>query len=203
MRYDMANRYALKTAYVHIDWDRFIARSPTSASPPRTCRARRLGGGRAAVREILTAADSVSSAERAGAIRIASGITDAADDVWREMTTTACVGPHAPRCRAVGRQWGACGAPRTIEVVLQLKVAFRYGPPLWRRAQVPAVKKISYTYDLGTCWEHDVTLEKRLPLDPEVTYPVCVAFAGDSPVEYPPVDIGEVNRRLAGDDPAV
>jgi Plasmid pRiA4b ORF-3-like protein len=23
--------------------------------------------------------------------------------------------------------------------------------------------KITYTYDLGTCWEHEITLEKTLP----------------------------------------
>jgi hypothetical protein len=71
---------------------------------------------------------------------------------------------------------------------------------------------IDYVYDLGACWEHEITLEKKLPLDPERTYPVCVAFAGDSPVEYPeedygdgsaksePFDLDEVNRRLAGDE---
>jgi hypothetical protein len=74
------------------------------------------------------------------------------------------------------------------------------------------VRKIDYVYDLGACWEHEITLEKKLPLDPERTYPVCVAFAGDSPVEYPeedygdgpeepePFDLDEVNRRLAGDE---
>jgi hypothetical protein len=74
------------------------------------------------------------------------------------------------------------------------------------------VRKIDYVYDLGACWEHEITLEKKLPLDPERVYPVCVAFAGDSPVVYPgedygdgpeepePFDIGEVNRRLTGDE---
>jgi hypothetical protein len=73
-------------------------------------------------------------------------------------------------------------------------------------------RTIGYVYDLGACWEHEITLEKKLPLDPERTYPVCVAFAGDSPVEYPaedygdehakpePFDLDEVNRRLAGDE---
>jgi len=66
--------------------------------------------------------------------------------------------------------------------------------------------KITYTYDLGTCWEHEITLENTLPRDPRQDYPVCVAFRGDSPVEYwseddpaepEPFGLAEVNRKLA------
>jgi pRiA4b ORF-3-like protein len=66
--------------------------------------------------------------------------------------------------------------------------------------------KISYTYDLGTCWEHEITLEQTLPGDPGQDYPVCVVYKGDSPVEYrreddpeepKPFDLAEVNRKLA------
>jgi len=66
--------------------------------------------------------------------------------------------------------------------------------------------KISYTYDLGACWEHEITLEQTLPSDPGQDYPVCVAYKGDSPVEYwseddpeetEPFDLAEVNHRLA------
>jgi hypothetical protein len=65
--------------------------------------------------------------------------------------------------------------------------------------------KISYTYDLGACWEHEITLEQTLPGDRGQDYPVCVAYKGDSPVEYwseddpeepEPFDLAEVNRRL-------
>lgn len=45
-------------------------------------------------------------------------------------------------------------------------------------------RKVSYEYDLGASWMHEITLQKTLPLDPEVGYPVCVAFAGESPEEY-------------------
>ena len=77
-------------------------------------------------------------------------------------------------------------------------------------AALSAAKTITYVYDLGAYWEHEITLDKKLPLDPKRTYPVCIAFAGDSPVEYPDVDYGDgpeepepfdldkVNRRLAG-----
>jgi hypothetical protein len=66
---------------------------------------------------------------------------------------------------------------------------------------------IAYTYDLGACWEHEITLEKTIPRDHSQQYPVCVAFRGDSPVEYwdeeepeepAPFGLKEVNRRLAG-----
>jgi hypothetical protein len=65
---------------------------------------------------------------------------------------------------------------------------------------------IAYTYDLGTCWEHEITLERTIPRDNGQEYPVCVAFRGDSPVEYwseeepeepRPFGLNEVNRRLA------
>jgi Plasmid pRiA4b ORF-3-like protein len=68
------------------------------------------------------------------------------------------------------------------------------------------VRKIDYTYDLGACWEHEITLVKTLGCDPARTYPVCLGFAGDSPVEYwdeeepeepQPFDLAEVNQRLA------
>lgn len=66
--------------------------------------------------------------------------------------------------------------------------------------------KISYTYDLGACWEHEITLEQTLARDPGQDHPVCVASKGDSPVEYwsqddpsepEPFDMAKVNRELA------
>ena len=65
---------------------------------------------------------------------------------------------------------------------------------------------IRYTYDLGACWEHEILLEQTLTRDPGQDYPVCVAYKGDSPVEYwseddpgepEPFDMAEVNRELA------
>ena len=65
---------------------------------------------------------------------------------------------------------------------------------------------ISYTYDLGACWEHEIALEQTLPRDRGQDYPVCVAYKGDSPVEYwaeddpgepEPFDLAEGNRKLA------
>jgi hypothetical protein len=74
-----------------------------------------------------------------------------------------------------------------------------------RDAMVPS-GSIAYTYDFGASWEHEITLEKTLPRDHSQDYPVCVAFRGDSPVEYwseeepeepKPFGLNEVNRRLA------
>ena len=66
--------------------------------------------------------------------------------------------------------------------------------------------KIGYTYDLGACWEHEITLEKVVPRDPGQDYPVCVQYKGDSPVEYwseddpaepEPFNLADVNLKLA------
>ena len=70
----------------------------------------------------------------------------------------------------------------------------------------PGARKITYTYDLGACWEHEITLEKTLERDPGRDYPVCVEFKGGSPVEYwsedepeesRPFSLATVNRTLA------
>ena len=50
-----------------------------------------------------------------------------------------------------------------------------------RDAMARNAGKISYTYDLGACWEHEITLEQTLPRDRGQDYPVCVAYKGDSP----------------------
>jgi pRiA4b ORF-3-like protein len=75
-----------------------------------------------------------------------------------------------------------------------------------RDAMARNAGKIGYTYDLGACWEHEITLEQTLPRDRGQDYPVCVAYKGDSPVEYwceddpaepEPFHLAEVNRTLA------
>jgi hypothetical protein len=74
------------------------------------------------------------------------------------------------------------------------------------RDAMTASGTIAYTYDLGACWEHEITLEKTVPRDHSQVYPVCVEFRSDSPVEYwseeepeepGPFGMKEVNRRLA------
>lgn len=47
---------------------------------------------------------------------------------------------------------------------------------------------IIYEYDFGDSWEHDIILEKILPVDPKMKYPVCVA----GEMNCPPEDCGGV-----------
>ncbi|MBE0433700.1 plasmid pRiA4b ORF-3 family protein [candidate division WOR-3 bacterium] len=46
--------------------------------------------------------------------------------------------------------------------------------------------KFHYEYDFGDCWEHTITLERILPRDRAVTYPICV----DGERSCPPEDCG-------------
>ena len=48
--------------------------------------------------------------------------------------------------------------------------------------------KVTYTYDFGDDWDHVMVLEKRLPFDPNLTYPVCT----DGQLACPPEDCGGV-----------
>ncbi|MBC8346187.1 MAG: plasmid pRiA4b ORF-3 family protein [Candidatus Marinimicrobia bacterium] len=43
--------------------------------------------------------------------------------------------------------------------------------------------KILYEYDFGDDWEHDITLEKILPHDPELKIPVCLKGKMNCPPE--------------------
>jgi hypothetical protein len=43
--------------------------------------------------------------------------------------------------------------------------------------------KIVYTYDFGDGWEHGIVLEKGLPLDANMAYPLCTGGAGACPPE--------------------
>jgi hypothetical protein len=75
-------------------------------------------------------------------------------------------------------------------------------------AFTPSIKTITYCYDFGASWYHDITCEKVLDLDVNATYPVCVTGRGDFPLEYwtdedddqkpIPFDKDKVNSRLAG-----
>jgi len=48
--------------------------------------------------------------------------------------------------------------------------------------------KVIYTYDFGDSWEHSIALEKRLPVDPKIAYPVCT----DGQLACPPEDCGGI-----------
>jgi len=64
---------------------------------------------------------------------------------------------------------------------------------------------MSYTYDLGASWRHEILLEKVL--DEQVRQPECVAGRGDNPIEYydpddpadpVPFDAEAINKALRG-----
>ena len=54
-----------------------------------------------------------------------------------------------------------------------------------------ARKPVLYEYDLGASWVHEITREKAFALDPARSYPACVAFSGEQPVEYPDEEYDE------------
>lgn len=71
----------------------------------------------------------------------------------------------------------------------------------------PGGPKVTYVYDFGAVWTHEITRQKTITLDTGQAYPMCVAFGGDSPVEYPsedepqepePFNQAAVNTALAG-----
>jgi len=42
---------------------------------------------------------------------------------------------------------------------------------------------VSSFYDFGDNWEHGIVLEKRLPVDPDVNYPLCTGGERACPPE--------------------
>lgn len=49
-------------------------------------------------------------------------------------------------------------------------------------------EKIIYEYDFGDSWEHDIILEKILPIDDKIKYPICLT----GKMNCPPEDCGGV-----------
>lgn len=43
--------------------------------------------------------------------------------------------------------------------------------------------KFIYTYDFGDNWKHEILVEKILPIDPEIKYPVCITGKRAAPPE--------------------
>jgi Plasmid pRiA4b ORF-3-like protein len=43
--------------------------------------------------------------------------------------------------------------------------------------------KFLYTYDMGDSWKHEILVEKVLPADPQVRYPVCLTGKRACPPE--------------------
>lgn len=68
-----------------------------------------------------------------------------------------------------------------------------------------ARQPISYVYDFGDSWRHEIVLEQTVEPDPAATYPVCVDGRGDAPVEdcpedeqrWTPFDRADINATFA------
>ena len=44
-------------------------------------------------------------------------------------------------------------------------------------------ERFVYEYDFGDLWQHEIRVERQLPLDPKKTYPVCIGGARSAPPE--------------------
>jgi hypothetical protein len=65
-----------------------------------------------------------------------------------------------------------------------------------------AGKVISYTYDLGACWEHRIVVDAVEPARAGTCHPRCVAGVGPHPAEYDVdrprrLDVDALNKQLA------
>lgn len=49
--------------------------------------------------------------------------------------------------------------------------------------QFRPLERFLYEYDFGDLWQHEVRLEKKLPLDPKKSYPCCIGGARKAPPE--------------------
>jgi hypothetical protein len=94
-------------------------------------------------------------------------------------------GPPAPDL------WGMGGPPVGSERTAKLSQVMG-----WEGA------KARYTYDFGDNWEHEIGVEKVLPVEPGLKYPVCVAGELHGPPEDSGGVYGYYNLLLAFADPA-
>lgn len=44
-------------------------------------------------------------------------------------------------------------------------------------------ERFLYEYDFGDRWQHEIQLERKLPLDPKKTYPICISGGRRAPPE--------------------
>jgi hypothetical protein len=179
-----------------------------------------------AAREILAAAEQMPPLLRSVAVGVAQRLGPDTLPTWQDMAAAPRVGPHA---RAVLAAWDQGPAPSDADwqwlaveaaaAALEDKGADEALTRVWesmpgtdldthlakvRATGHPDAARLAQA--LGTCWEHQITLEQVMPRDPGQDYPVCVGYKGDSPVEYwseddpeepEPFNLAEVNRKLA------
>jgi hypothetical protein len=157
-------------------------------------------------RQWLRVEAAAAALEEKGPDEALTELSESMQDLGLEEMFTKALGtghPDAPDVVRAVTEFIASGAPRSVDTVAELKVTLLdYRPATWRRVQLP----VTATLDFGASWQHEITLEKTLAREQGQAYPVCVAFKGDSPVEYwneedpqdpEPFDLARVNRHLA------
>jgi hypothetical protein len=185
--------------------------------------AKRLAGVRASGHpEAEYVASSVEAFAASGApltirqgVQLKVALKDATPPVWRsvQLPLTATLGDlHAAIQVLFG--WDGdhlhvfhAGGVRYSDPLYELEETEDEEDARLRDVFPPGGPKITYVYDFGADWVHEITRQKVITLEPSQDYPVCVAFGGDSPVEYPsgdepeepePFDQAAVNTALAG-----
>jgi hypothetical protein len=185
--------------------------------------AKRLAGVRASGHpEAEHMASSVEAFAASGApltirqgVQLKAALKDAKPPVWRsvQLPLTATLGDlHAAIQALFG--WDGdhlhafrAGGVRYSDPFYELEETEDEEDARLRDVFPPGGPKITYVYDFGADWVHEITRQKVITLEPGQDYPVCVAFGGDSPVEYPsedepeepePFDQAAVNIALAG-----
>jgi hypothetical protein len=83
---------------------------------------------------------------------------------------------HLHRFRIYGKDFGVyhIGGPIFDDNPKKIRLAnFRFRPG----------ERFLYEYDFGDDWQHDIRLERILPLETEHTYPVCIGGKRSAPPE--------------------
>jgi hypothetical protein len=133
----------------------------------------------------MSAADSVP-ADTIATLRI--DLLDSDPPIWREIEVPVAMTLrqlHAVVQAAMGWEdahlWEfvvgreRVGSSRAAKLTLQALLR-------------PRTTKLTYIYDFGDCWEHQLTLTKPRPADPALAYPRYLA--GENPA--PPEDCGGI-----------
>lgn len=88
---------------------------------------------------------------------------------------------HLHQFEKDGVNWGVPEYDETGDLELKDEEQIRIGDVL-----KAAGEALTYTYDLGDDWRHEVVLEKILPADADSNRPICIA--GER--RWPPEDVG-------------
>jgi hypothetical protein len=120
-------------------------------------------------------------------------LVDVQPEVWRRVLVPGSIrlsvlhgvvlrsmgwqGGHLHEFTIAGEQYGTpepeFGDDRDIKNGDRITLADAVGP----------LKSFTYVYDFGDNWEHLLKVEKILPPDPELKYPVCLAGENACPPE--------------------